>query len=1002
MRIKLRKGNFGTFLTFLMTGLMFGLVCPDPAEARTAVDLELTPDEQRWLEANDTVTLAYDGFFPPYSFLNDDGELEGFAVDVMRMIGERAGIVFKVAPIHEWKDLYAAAQKQQVDVVATMVERAERGQWFRFSDPYIYKSLVVISRAEDDRIQVREDVAGKRVALVKNYQYVTKILSEFPSIESHPVDTMLDGLNAVSVGDADAAITFLGAGHYYRNKYLLSNLEYAAVYDKHTANESIAVRRDWPELAAILNKALHSIPEAELQKLRAKWLPADFMENLVELNLTETEKKWLRAHRNIRLGVDPEFAPFEYLDGERYSGMASDYVDLLSKRLNVKMEVVQGLSWKDVIQQAEGGAIDVLPAVGKTKERQGYLNFTQPYLSFHRVIITRDNVPFVAGLQDLYGQSVAVQADTSHHGYIKEHTDLEPVLYQTLQESLLAVSGGKADAFVGNVASATYWIRKLNLTNLKIAAPVSTEVQSLHFAVRKDWPELVPILEKGLQTISPRKRKEISEKWLSIEYEASINYTLLWQVVIAFSALVLIVVLWNVLLKRQVRLRTSQLAYTANYDQLTDLPNRFLILDRLMQQMNEARRMRTKVALISIDIDDFKKINDAFGHKTGDAILKEFSERVKARLFEDDNIGRLGGDQFLVIQSHVGDAADSVRLAEQLLGCLQQSFVTPSHEVTLTASMGISLYPDDGDTAESLLKNADTATHHAKAQMPGNFAFYTDNLVRNVSRKLELERHIAGALKRNEFEVYYQPKVDARSHKIVSFEALLRWFSPELGAVSPVEFIPIAEKSGLIEELGVFVLQEALSTLALWQEHYAATLSMAINLSPVQFRSSDLIPTIESFCLNFNLNSKTIEFEITEGVLLADYPDIEEKLKRLESLGVNMAMDDFGTGYSSMSYLRKYKFDTLKIDREFIIDLAREESDRKLVFATIAMAHQLGMRVVAEGVETEEQQAILVEQQCDYLQGWLFSKPLPTDQVMQLLDQQFAVKDASPTYFSTE
>ncbi|WP_309227487.1 EAL domain-containing protein [Zooshikella harenae] len=980
---QINQALLGLWLTIIT------LVCSGVAPAASTTEsLAFNDEEKAWIDTHKVVSLAFDGYFPPFSFLSDNGKLEGFAVDVLNEIEKRIGVTFNISPQYEWKTLYQAAQKKQIDVVATMVDREERSKWFNFTDPYIYKSLVVISQAENQDIKKKEDVSGKRIALVKNYQYVDHVLQEFPQVSPVYVDTMLDALNAVSVGEADAAISFLSAVHYYRNKYLLSNLKYAAVYDKNHSNESIAVRKDWPELVSIINKGLHSIPESQMQKLRAKWLPVDYMENLVQIDFTEAEKKWLSQNRLIRLGIDPEFAPFEYIENGVYQGMASDYVKLLSQRLNLKMKIVDGLSWKEVIDKVKQGEIDVLPAVGVTEKRKRYLNYTKAYLSFHRVIVSRDDAPFIASLGDLYGQTVAVQINTSHHGFLIENTDINPVLYDTLQESLLAVSGGTVDAFVGNVASATYWIRKLNLTNLKISAPASTEVQTLHFAVRNDLPELASILQKGLNTIGPRKRKAISEKWLSIEYEPEVDYSLLWKVVAVFSGLVVSFLIWNILLNRKVRLRTSQLHYTANYDQLTDLPNRFLILDRLKQLILDARRNHRKVALFSIDIDDFKKINDGLGHKIGDAVLKECSTRLKGMLRENDTLGRLGGDQFLVIQTNFADASDSAHLAEKLLDSLNQNFKKASQEISIRASIGIALFPDDGTTAETLLTLADTATHHAKEEKQGHFAFYTEGLLQKVSRRLELEKQLRGALERNELQVYYQPKVDAKTNGIVSFEALIRWFNPEMGTVSPVEFIPIAEKASLIQEIGFFVITEAFEKLTQWQRKYSDELSMAINLSPVQFRSGEIVSALESLFLQYELNSRSVEFEITEGLLLSNYCNVEEELKKLESLGVTLTMDDFGTGYSSLSYLRQYKFDSLKIDREFIMDLEARESARKLVSATIAMAHELGMTVVAEGVETEEQKSILVASKCNFLQGWLFSKPLPAAEIDSLLEKE--------------
>jgi len=966
-------------------------------QAATHEAIKLLPAEQSWLKEHPEITVAFDGNFPPYSFLNDEGELEGFAIDIFKLISSQAGFSIRTHPEHAWKQLYetaksssgATSEKPEIDAVATMVNREQRYQWFHFTSPYIYKSLVIIDREEENRIKQREDIAGKTIALVKDYQYVNQILSEFPSVKPHYVDSMLDALNAVSVGDADATISFLGAGHYYRNKYLLTNLKYAAIYDKQTANESIAIRKGAPELAGIIQKALNAIPEGELQVLRAKWLPVDYMENLVEINLTKEEQAWVKNHRNIRLGIDPEFAPFEFIESGQYQGMASDYIKLLNQRLNLNMEIIKGITWNEAVRRAEQGEIDVLPTVGITAERQTFLNYTAPYLQFHRVIVTRVDAPFVAGLNDIDHFPVAVQANSSHHGYLREQTHINLAPFQTQQEALMAVSGGQAGAFVGNVASASYWIQKLNLTNLKIAAPVSTEIQSLHFAVRKDWPELRAILQKGLNSISPRQQKLISEKWLSVNYDPVMDYSLLWKIIAAFSLLVGIVFIWNLMLNRQVRLRTTQLNYSANYDQTSGLPNRFLIMDRLQQFLNEAQRNHGKVALLSIDIDDFKKINDGFDHKTGDNLIQKVAQRLQHNLRESDSIGHLGADHFLIIQNHITEVSDAALLSEKLLACLNQSFVINDNEITISASLGISVFPNDSNSVEELLKHANAATHHSKNRLQGAYTFYTKSLIQNVSRRLDLDRHMRGALERNEFIVFYQPKVEAKTRNIVSFEALIRWFNPELGMVSPVEFIPIAEKNGLIEPLGSFVIEQALAQLATWQKRYNSPLSMAVNLSPVQFQSSDLIPQIESALLKNGLSGRSIEFEITEGVLLSDYPNVEDILKRLESLGVSLSMDDFGTGYSSMSYLRKYKFDFLKIDGEFINDIVRDDSDQKLVSATIAMAHGLGMKVVAERIETEDQYTWLTNANCDYLQGWLFSKASSAEEITELLDKHF-------------
>jgi len=519
--------------------------------AKESRQIALTDKERAWLEKHPTIRLSYDGYFPPYSFYNDAGELEGLSVDVFRIISNQLGITLDVYPKATWKELYAAAQKREVDAVATMVKRPEREALFAFTKPYVFKSLVIMTREDDSRIERRDDLGGMSVALVKEYQYVKRVLEEYPSVKPYYVDTMLDGLNAVAIGKADAVITFLGGGHYLRTKYTIPNLKFSAIYDRESSLESIAVRGDWPELAAIFDKALKSIPESEMLELQTKWLPVGFLESNIEVELTEQERAWIKEHPVIHLGVDPEFAPFEYIDEETYSGITSDYIKLLNRRLGLNMQIARGLTWKDAVERVKKKELDILPCVGLTEERKAFLNYTRPYISFNRVIITRTDTPFITGPNDIRDRRVAVQLNSSHEGYLKDHTDITPIAYSTLKESLLALSNGKVDAFVGNVASSTYWIRKMNLTNLKVAAPVSQDLQSLHFAVRNDWPELTGILQKGLDSVSDKQRRKISEKWLLLEYEPVVDYWLVGQVSVGFVLLLIMISLWNVQISRQ-------------------------------------------------------------------------------------------------------------------------------------------------------------------------------------------------------------------------------------------------------------------------------------------------------------------------------------------------------------------------------------------------------------------------------------------------------------------
>ena len=415
----------------------------------------------------------------------------------------------------------------------------------------------------------------------------------------------------------------------------------------------------------------------------------------------------------------------------------------------------------------------------------------------------------------------------------------------------------------------------------------------------------------------------------------------------------------------------------AYYDALTLLPNRFLALDRLSQLLNESQRTNEKTAILFLDLDDFKKVNDTLGHDIGDKLLIESAHRLNKIVRKQDTVGRLGGDEFIVLLRGLSDDRNALTIVENLLKIFREPFKIDGRELILTLSIGIAIYPDNGETPTELLRNADIAMYQAKALGRNTYSFFTQKMNTSMLRRLEVEEQMHGALERNEFEVYYQPQIDAKSNRIIGAEALLRWRNPALGNITPDEFIPIAEHTGLIVPIGRFVVKQALSFLNQWQTTQQQTsYKMAINLSPRQFRDTKLLSFIKEELESANVSSSNVELEITEGVLMIGQTYIDEALAGLNKLGIKLSMDDFGTGYSSLSYLQRYPFDVLKIDRSFIGGITTNEADLDLVKAIISMAQSLGLTVVAEGVETEEQALVLNELRCNYLQGYYYSKPV--------------------------
>jgi diguanylate cyclase (GGDEF)-like protein/PAS domain S-box-containing protein len=431
----------------------------------------------------------------------------------------------------------------------------------------------------------------------------------------------------------------------------------------------------------------------------------------------------------------------------------------------------------------------------------------------------------------------------------------------------------------------------------------------------------------------------------------------------------------------------ARLAHIAHHDALTGLPNRTLFRFRLEQQVARARRGEG-FAVLCLDLDRFKEVNDTLGHSLGDALLHAVATRLRAELRDVDTVARLGGDEFAIIQSQVSQPGEATRLARRLIEVLTQPFELQGHQVVVGTSLGISLAPEDGLEADTLLKNGDMALYRAKADGRGRLCFFEPEMDAKMQARRRLEMDLRRALVAREFELFFQPIVEVRSRRVTGLEALLRWNHPERGLVPPDSFIPLTEEIGLILPLGEWVLEEACAQAARW----AGDTTIAVNLSPVQFSSRGLVDTVERALRESGLDPRRLELEITETVMLRDTEATLSTLHRLKALGVRIAMDDFGTGYSSLSYLQRFPFDKVKIDRCFTRDLGHTQQSGAIIRAVAGMCQGLDMRTTAEGVETEEQFRALAQKGCIEAQGYLFSHPRPAAEISAMLARlsQFA------------
>ena len=425
--------------------------------------------------------------------------------------------------------------------------------------------------------------------------------------------------------------------------------------------------------------------------------------------------------------------------------------------------------------------------------------------------------------------------------------------------------------------------------------------------------------------------------------------------------------------------------FLAYYDALTGLPNRLLLQDRLSNAIASARRRQDKVALLFLDLDRFKDINDSLGHSVGDLLLQEVAKRLKTWGREQDTVARLGGDEFLITLTHIKDVPNVAVACERLMDSMTGGFVVQGHSLNISCSIGISMFPEHGADCETLIKDADAAMYAAKDSGRNNFRFFTEHMNTDAAERLTLENSLRMALAKDEFFLVYQPQMDIASGGIIGLEALLRWQHPELGLVPPDKFIRIAENSGLIVRIGEWVMRTACGQARKWQDEGVPAVSIAVNVSAVQFRQAGFCEFIREVLHETDLSPQYLELELTESLLLANADVTFSVLKELKSMGVSLAIDDFGTGYSSFNYLRQFRVTKLKIDRSFIQDIAVNPDDAAITSAIISMAKSLNLRVIAEGVENEAQMSFLREHQCDEIQGYYFSKPLPVDKVADTL-----------------
>lgn len=432
----------------------------------------------------------------------------------------------------------------------------------------------------------------------------------------------------------------------------------------------------------------------------------------------------------------------------------------------------------------------------------------------------------------------------------------------------------------------------------------------------------------------------------------------------------------------------EQLVLQATCDPLTGLPNRILLRDRINQEIKQAKGQHTKVAVLFFDLDRFKLVNDSLGHTVGDLLLQEVSQRLKKCIRDDDTLARWGGDEFIIVLRNIEYREQIIPIIVACQEILEESFSIDNHSISITSSVGASFYPMDGKSTTVLLKNADAAMYSAKADGRNNYRFYNPQMNAQALENLALANDLHKAIEEKEFFLLYQPLIDIKTQKVISAEALIRWMHPVRGLISPLDFIEIAEETGLIQVIGEWVIKTACAQNKAWQDAGLSHIKVAVNVSGIQFKQSNIVQVVSNVLTLTGLEAKYLDIELTESSIMGNTHNYIFSMNELKKLGVGLVIDDFGTGYSNLGYLKRFPVNKIKIDKSFVRDINQDEDDRAIVKAIIAMAQQLKLRVVAEGVETREQLAFLQSHNCDEIQGYYFSRPVKPQEFEKMLCNQ--------------
>lgn len=958
--------------------------------------LELTPEEQAWIIANPVVSAGVDPEFAPYEFIDEAGVYSGIGAEYLVLITESTGLEFLVEPDLTWEQAFTGTWKKTLDIHPLLTRTEERLLSLDFTRAYVRNTYVIITRSDHSPISNESDLKGESVVLVDGYSVSELVMKHEPEIVPNYVDAQLKSLLEVAAGRSSATIGHLGSLTNLIQTHNLSNLKVSAFTGFQTEGMSIAVRKDWPLLRNILDKALSSISAEQHNVIYQRWLPVDHevefdyssIRNylIMVLALITIILLWNRIlSRQVNQRTDQfkgellrrdesEQRFLSLFDNAPEAIVVVDSASGHFVEVNSKAEQQFGLSKKELTkrclwdfasslskEKSSKELIQAMLAAAQKGERpvaEWFLNNSShkkhlcevrlvrmPSVDHEQVRCSIIDISDRKKTEESLKQAAGVFANTTEGILI---SDAETRILR-VNQAFTEITGYSAEQVIGK----------------KIRLLLSEEHDCEFF---NDWRDKLNIQGRWQGELYFRKNSgQVFPSQQNVSCVRDEDGKTL-QYISIFSDI------------SEKKMSEQQLQKLAHYDLLTGLPNRLLFNQCLARALSASRSHNQLLALLFLDLDHFKHINDSLGHPVGDAVLQQVATRLKATLREQDVVARLGGDEFVVLLENLSNKEMAAEVASKLIQAMEPAFKVDSKELNLTTSIGISVCKDELRDATTLIKNADSAMYSAKQNGRNNYQFYTPELTANAMERVTLGADLRRAVDHGDLEVWYQPQYYLETEIAFGAEALVRWRHPELGYVSPSKFIPIAEEQGLIKAIGRQVLESACGTMRQWLDQGLNLTQMAVNVSGHQIYSGEFDSIVKQVLEDNCLEPEYLQLEITESIIMERTQHTIALMSRLKALGISIAVDDFGTGYSSLSYLKQLPIDKLKIDRSFVMDIPQDANDEAIVSAIIGLGKSLKLEVIAEGVETEAQQQFLLREGCVQAQGYLKGKPVTADE----------------------